>query len=114
MNTISLNRTMNTAFKQFQLLPALTSAERAGERSASSFGPTRARPETRPAFRVKAALASDRALPRPRTDRSLGEGALLAVLASSALFCVGQAFAPMAHVAPSWPAFTAWLAQWLA
>src|ERR1041384_5589849 len=113
MNTISLNRTMNVAFKQVQLLPVLTAEMLAGERSSRNLRPMPARPETRPAGRVTTAPASDPALPRPRTDRSLGEGALLAVLASSALFCVGQAFAPVAHVAPNWPAFTAWLAQWL-
>ena len=106
MKTISLNRNVNVAFKQVQLLPVLTPEMSLGAGSLQAFCPTRAR---RPAASCAAACQ----LPRPLADPGARESALFAVLALSAVLTLGLALTPMLHWSATWPQFTAWVAQLL-
>lgn len=113
---MTLNRPMNVIFKQAQLLPALTPAMLAGERTPRSFCPTGL---TRPTSPTKARLATPAAappapagqLPRLGAELSTGERVLFAVLTLSAVICVGQALAPTLQWAPNLPRFTAWVGR---
>jgi len=111
MNTISLNRNINEAFKQVQRLPVLTSAMKAGEPAPQASQPTRARLETRPETDAAVPTATASQLPRPCGDHGSRERALFAVLGLCALFCVVQTFATVIAWSPTAPQLTAWVAQ---
>jgi len=104
---------MNATFKQAQLLPVLTSGMFVGEAKTNPFGPTGVRRAARQESRIVTPRAATRQLPRPRGDDSKAERALFAILALSAVSCVGSAFTTMIELTPHWPAFQAWVTRLL-
>lgn len=114
MNTIALNRNVNGAFKQVQLLPALTPGMIVDAGAPQTFCPTGLTTPTRPKpARVGKCPAAAHSLPRPLADQSAGETALFAVLALSAVGALGLGLAPIIPWSASLPQFTAWVAQLL-
>ena len=113
MKTISLNRDLNATFKQAQLLPVLTPEMFVGKDDLKTFCPICARGAPRRESRAVTPRTSTRQLPRPRMDENKAERALFAVLALSAVFCVGSALATMIELTPNWPTFQAWVVRLL-
>jgi hypothetical protein len=109
MNTMTLNRRINEAFKQVQVLPALTPAIIAGECARQTFRPVRACPETH----ATRPIAGARQLPRPIGQQGAGDATFYALLALSAVGGLGWAFGSVINSPASLPQFTAWLAQLL-
>ena len=109
MKTISLNQTVNVAFKQVQLLPALTPEMILGEGGTQTFRPTCPTRPTRPT----PALEISRQLPRPQADRGASESFLFAVLAVSTVFTLGVALTQILQWSTNLPRFTAWVMQLL-
>jgi hypothetical protein len=113
MKTISLNREIKAAFKQAQLLPVLTSEMFVGKDETKTFCPIYAGLSPRREIRAVLVRTSAWQLPRPRMGESKAERALFAVLALSAVFCVGSAFATMIEMTPNWLIFQAWVERLL-
>jgi hypothetical protein len=111
MNTISLNRNLNEAFKQVQRLPLLTSVMTAGQPAPQAYQAAPARRETRGANCGAVPTATARQLPRPGANPDIGERALVAILGLCALFCVVQTFATVIAWSPNAPQLTARVAQ---
>ena len=109
MNTIALNRRVNAAFKQAQILPTLTPAMMAGEVAPQTIRPTRTSPETHAATPI----AGARQLPRSLGEQGAGNATFYALLALSAVGALGWAFGSMINSPASLPQFTAWVAQLL-
>ena len=109
MNTIALNRTVNDAFKQVQVLPLLTPAMMAGECAPQTIRPTRTSPETHAATPTAVA----RQLPRPLREPGAGNSTIYARLALSAVGGLGLAFGSVINSPAISPQFTTWLAQLL-
>jgi hypothetical protein len=113
MKTISNTMTMETSFKQAQLLPGLTpemTVELGGTVALRGVWPGRESPRAN--CRATQRSVSTR-LPQPCADQSSAERALFGLLALGAAVGVGQGLALMIEMAPNWPLFNALVARLL-
>lgn len=100
---------MNAAFKQTQLLPALTAELIGSEGRDRTCCPQRGRVAPRRRTRASAPALSTRLPGLPARNR--GEAGMLAVLTFSAVLGVAQAAVSAVESAPHWPQFQAWVTR---
>lgn len=113
MKMISFHRVLNTSFKQFQLLPVLSSG-------AGSMPAATPRPQVN--WRVRKAVVArpcqdtpttSTRLPMPSSKISPADRWLMTLLALNAVVCLVQAFAAVGDWSRQWVGFEQWVARLL-
>ncbi len=113
MNMTTFNSVLNSSFKQFQLLPALSTG--AGSVPAATAHlqvswRTREAAVTRP---HRTAPSTSTRLPMPSARITHAERWLMVLLALNAVVCVAQAFSGVAEWSRQWAGFEQWVARLL-
>ena len=105
--------TMETTFKQAQLLPGLTpemTVETGGTVALRGVWPGTESPR---ANRRATRRSVSTRVPQPHADPSVAERVFFGLLVLSAVVGVGQGLALMIEMSPKWPAFNAFVARLL-